>query len=62
MIADSVIVEEVRRRREEISAQYDHDLHKYREHLREIQAANASRVVDQLTVVRSATMGGEKAS
>jgi hypothetical protein len=57
MNADSVIVEEVRRRRSELSAQYGHDLRKYVEHLRQIQAENASRVVSQRTVVRSTTAG-----
>jgi hypothetical protein len=58
MNADSVIVEEVRRRCSILSAQCGHDLYEYREHLREIHVANASRVLDQLTVVRSTAMGG----
>jgi len=58
MNADSVIVEEVRRRRSELSAQYGHDFQKYAEHLRQIQAENASRVVSQRTVVRSTKTGG----
>jgi len=44
----------------EISAQYEHDLQKYAEHLRQIQAENASRVVSQRTVVRSTKTGGPK--
>ena len=57
MNADSVIVEEVRRRAMAISAKYGHDLQKYAEHLRQIQAENASRVVSQRTVVRSPKTG-----
>jgi phosphoserine phosphatase len=55
MNSDSPIVEEVRRRAMAISEQYGHDLRKYVEHLRQIQAENASRVVSQLTVVRAET-------
>ena len=58
MNADSVIVEEVRRCAMAISAQYDHDLKKYAEHLRQIEAENASRVVSQLTVVKPGPKGG----
>jgi hypothetical protein len=57
MNADSPIVEEVRRRAMAISAKYDHDLQKYAEHLRQIEAENASRVVSQRTVVRSTKTG-----
>jgi hypothetical protein len=39
MKADSPIVEEVRRRRMEISARFDHDLEKYMAHLRDIERA-----------------------
>ena len=52
MNSDGPIVDEVRRRRLEISAEYDHDLRKYADHLREIQDKLADRVVNQLTVVR----------
>jgi DNA-directed RNA polymerase subunit F len=58
MTADSTIVEEVRRRRSALSAQFEHDVYKYAEHLRQIQAENASRVVSQLTVVPSTTTAG----
>ena len=54
MKADSPIVEEVRRRRMEISARFDHDLEKYLAHLREVERQHAHRVVSQLTVVRPA--------
>ncbi len=53
MSADSPIVEEVRERRRQISAQYDHDLDKYFKHLSEIQERFRDRLVDQITVVRS---------
>jgi hypothetical protein len=57
--AESPIVEEVRCRAMAISARYEHDLQKYAEHLRQIEAENASRVVSQLTVVRSAPTSGK---
>jgi hypothetical protein len=53
MIADSPIVEEVRKRRCELSERFGHDLGRYYEHLREVQAKYQSRVVDQITVIRS---------
>jgi hypothetical protein len=59
MNADTVVVEEVRRRAMEISARYDNDLHKYAEHLRAIERSNASLVVDQVTVVRSGPVPAE---
>ncbi len=52
MKADSPIVEEVRRRRMEISARFDHDLDKYLLHLRDIEQEYGDRVVSQLTVIR----------
>jgi hypothetical protein len=53
MTADSPIVEEVRKRRCEISELFGHDLDAYCAHLREEEAKHRSRVVDQITVVRS---------
>lgn len=53
MSADSPIVQEVRRRRHEISARYDHDLDKYFDHLLEMQQQYRERLVDQVTVVKS---------
>ncbi len=53
MSADSSIVEEVRKRRHEISERFGHDLSAYYEHLGEIEAQYQSRLVDQVTVVRS---------
>ena len=52
-MSDGPIVDEVRRRAMELSARYDHDLHKYAEHLRELEAKYADRVVNQITVVPS---------
>lgn len=51
---DGPIVDEVRRRRHEISAQYGHDLQRYGEHLKQWQEQFADRLVDQITVVRTA--------
>ncbi len=53
MIADSPIVEEVRKRRSELSEGFGHDLRAYYEHLCEVQAKYQSRIVDQVTVVSS---------
>jgi len=52
---DSPIVEEVRRRRMEISARFDHDLERYLTRLREIEHRFADRVVSQFTVIRPAS-------
>ncbi len=46
------IVEEVRARRMEISAHFDHDLEKYLAHLREVEQECQNRVVNQVTVIR----------
>ncbi|MEW6742315.1 MAG: hypothetical protein AB1486_06115 [Planctomycetota bacterium] len=54
MKSDSPIVDEVRRRRQELSERYGHDLQRYAQHLREVEARNAARVVSQVTVVRPA--------
>jgi len=50
---ESPIVEEVRRRRLELSGQWGHDLRRYGAHLRDVEAAHAPKVVSQITVVRS---------
>ena len=55
MKADSPIVEEVRRRRMEISARFDHDLEKYAAHLKEIERQYQDRVVSQVTIIRPAS-------
>jgi hypothetical protein len=51
MRADSLIVEEVRKRRSELSERFGHDIQAYYEHLREVQDKYRSRIVDQLTVI-----------
>jgi hypothetical protein len=48
---DSSIVEEVRRRRHELSERYGHDLRAYVRHLKEIEDQYRERVVSQVTVV-----------
>ena len=57
-MSDGPIVEEVRGRAMELSARYDHDLHQYATHLRELEAENRARVVDQITVVQSPELSG----
>lgn len=51
MSKDTPIVDEVRKRRHEISQRYQHDVKAYAEHLRELQKRHAERVVSQITVV-----------
>lgn len=53
MKADSPIVEEVRERCRQLSARFNDDLEAYARHLREIEEKHQSRVVDQVTVVKS---------
>lgn len=53
MSPDSPIVEEVRKRAAEISASFGDDLHRYCDHLRDVQSRQPGRLVDQITVVRS---------
>jgi hypothetical protein len=53
MTSDSPIVEEVRRRRAEISTQFGDDLDRFGEHLRELQEQYRDRLVSQVTVVRA---------
>ena len=60
MTADSPIVEEVRKRRCEISERFGHDLDAYCKHLREEQAKHPLRVVDQITIVRSVDSQNER--
>jgi len=52
MSSDSPIVDEVRRRRHEISARFGHDLRAYAKHLKEVEEKYRDRVVSQITVVR----------
>jgi hypothetical protein len=49
---ESPIVDEVRRRRRELSARYGDDVRQYAEHLKQVQCQYASRLVSQITVVR----------
>jgi hypothetical protein len=51
MSSDGPIVEEVRKRRHEISERYGHDLRAYAQHLKELEEKHRSRVVSQVTVV-----------
>ncbi|MEK7732008.1 MAG: hypothetical protein AAB363_09150 [Planctomycetota bacterium] len=51
MKTDSPIVDEVRKRAQEISERYGHDLRAYARHLKEIEDRYRSRVVNQITVV-----------
>lgn len=53
MSTDSPIVDEVRKRRHEISERFNHDLSKYCEHLMEAQEEYRDRLVDRATVVKS---------
>ena len=52
MKADSVIVEEVRRRREELCARFGEDLDQIIAHLWRIEQKHDERVVNQRRVVR----------
>jgi hypothetical protein len=51
MSTDGPIVDEVRRRRTEISARFDDDLERYCQHLLEVQEKLKDRLVSQITVV-----------
>ena len=51
--ADSPIVEEVRRRRGEISKQFGDDVRAYGRYLRQQEQKHPERVVSQITVVRT---------
>ena len=51
MSKDGPIVEEVHRRRHEISERFGHDLTRYAEHLKQIEEKHRDRVVSQITVV-----------
>jgi cytochrome c-type biogenesis protein CcmH/NrfG len=53
MKADSVIVEEVRKRAHEVSQRFSHDLRKYAQHLHEVEREHAGRIVNQVSVVKS---------
>ncbi len=60
MSADSSIVDEVRKRRHEISERFGHDLEAYARHLKEIEEQYRDRVVSQVTVVPPRPQGHAK--
>jgi len=62
MSLDSPIVEEVRKRRCELSERFGHDLRSYYEHLQEVQAKYQSRIVSQITVIPSRVTDEEEAT
>jgi hypothetical protein len=51
MQSDGPIVDEVRRRRAELSSRFDDDLQAYGQHLMEYQRQHPGRLVSQITVV-----------
>jgi hypothetical protein len=55
MSSDRPIVQEVRQRAMEISARFDHDLHRYVQHLRQRQSdpRYRDRIVGQISIVPS---------
>ena len=53
MSPESRIVEEVRERAMKISAKFGHDLHRYAQHLKEVEKQHSEQVVDQITVVKT---------
>lgn len=53
------IIDEIHERRAELFAQFDNDLERYLEHLRERENEHPERVVSQIKVVRAeADQGG----
>ena len=60
MKSESPIVEEVRRRAQEISERFGHDLQAYARHLKEIEEKYRDRVVSQVTVVPASHTPGSK--
>jgi hypothetical protein len=60
MSTDSPIVDEVRKRRHQISERFGHDLQAYARHLKEIEDKYRSRVVSQVTVVPASRTQGSK--
>ena len=51
MRSDSPLVEEVRRRRTEISTRFGDDVDRYGRHIQEFQQRYRSRLVSQITVI-----------
>ncbi len=60
MSSDGPIVDEVRRRRSEISARFGDDLDRYGEHIRALQERYRDRLVNQVTIVRESPKSPEK--
>ncbi len=61
MTDESPIIDEVRKRADEISRRYEHDLRSYAQHLQQLQAKLPRPVVDQPTVTTSPqTKSGSK--
>ena len=52
MNSDGPIVDDVRRRRGQISTRFGDDLDRYFEHIRELQEQHRDRLVNQIAVVR----------
>jgi hypothetical protein len=50
--SDGPIVDDVRRRRVEISSRFEDDLDRYFEHIRELQEQHPDRLVNQISIVR----------
>ncbi len=61
MPSDSPIVEEVRRRRGELSKRFEDDVYKYGRHLMEYQQRFQDRLVSQITVVPAREAGATPA-
>lgn len=59
MSTDGPIVDEVRKRRGEISARFGDDLDRYGEHIMELQKQYRDRLVNQVTVVRGSPRHAE---
>ena len=53
MTTDGPIVDDVRRRRSEISTRFGDDLDRYAAHIRQLQDQHRERLVNQVTVVAS---------
>ena len=60
MNSDGPIVDDVRRRRGEISSRFGDDLDRYFEHIRKLQEQHPDRLVNQIAVVRAQPRAAEK--
>lgn len=61
MTSDGPIVDEVRRRRAEISAEFGDELDRYGQHILELQEQYRDRLVNQIAVVPGAPRAGDQA-